>query len=271
MKTITARKKIIKQYRNKRVILPIIISVYLLAALFHICFMKNNDKIAILGFHNVVRDEVKRQEYPYNMWVESESVFRERIAYLYEQGYTTWTMQELYEWKCEKRKKPEKVVVLTFDDGYRSSKDIIAPILKEYGYRGTTFVVGSLVKQADETSIYLSEEDLKDQETMEYYSHTYQMHDHYNNEYAVDHFSKQQLQKDYEQQMSITDCSYVAYPFGHYNTEIISVLEENGVKLAFGYHENRKASKTDHAYTLPRFSVNAYTTMDTMKAMLESE
>ncbi len=271
MKTIPARKNILDRYRNKRVILPIIISVYLIATLFHTCFTRNNDKIAILGFHNVVRDEVKQQEYPYNMWVESESMFRERIAYLYEQGYTTWTMQELYEWKCGKRVKPEKVVVLTFDDGYRSSKEIIAPILKEYGYRGTTFVVGSLVKQADEASTYLSEEDLKDQETMEYYSHTYQLHDHDNHEYAVDRASKQQLQKDYEQQLTITDCSFVAYPFGHYNDEIISVLEENSVKLAFGYHENRKASKTDHAFALPRFSVNAYTTMDTMKAMLESD
>lgn len=249
----------------------IIVAVYLFGTFVQYCMKQECDKIAILGFHNVVSDEVKRTKYPYNMWIEGESAFREKITYLYEQGYQTWTMRELYEWKCGKREKPEKTVVLTFDDGYRASKDIIEPILKEYGYRGTTFVVGSFVGKNKSGYDYLGLDDLNYQETMEYYSHTYQLHYQKDNHYAVDLSTRQELQADFQQQQQITDCSYVAYPYGHYNDTIISVLKENGVKMAFGYHENRKARQDDNFYTMPRFSVNAYTTMDTMKAMLESE
>lgn len=271
MKTIQDQIKKINFLIKKEMLLFIIIAVYLCCTLLHCCMKQEGDKIAILGFHNVVSDEVKYAKYPYNMWIESESSFREKMEYLYKQGYQTWTMQELYEWKCGKREKPEKAVVLTFDDGYRASKDMIAPILKEYGYRGTTFAVGSFAEQNHSTFEYLSPDDLKDQDIMEYYSHTYQLHYQQNNQYAVDLSTRQELQMDFEHQQQITDCSYIAYPYGHYNDNIIAVLKENGVKMAFGYHENRKASRDDDFYTLPRFSVNAYTTMDTLKAMLESE
>lgn len=261
----------LKIYQRMNLLFFTIIAGYLFCTA--ICFgnKQANEQIAILGFHNIVSDQEKQTKYMYNMWVESESRFEQRMAYLYEQGYKTWTMAELYAWKCGKKAKPEKAVVLTFDDGYRSSKEIIAPILKKYGFKGTTFVVGSFVQKENSDSIYLSENDLREQDVMAYYSHTYQLHYQKNHHYAIDFMNQQQLQEDFNQQRNIIDCSYVAYPYGHYNDTVIAVLKENGVKMAFGYHENRKEKQKGDFYTIPRFSVNAYTSMDTMKAMLESE
>ncbi len=253
------------------VIFSIVIG-YLLCTLVHFTIHRQEETIAILGFHDVIKDEDKTQHAPYNMWVESESAFAEKMAYLYEQGYQTWTMQQLYEWKCHQREIEGKVVVLTFDDGYRSSKDIIAPILAKYGFQGTTFVIGANVQEVDDPhSAYLRLTDLQDQSIMAYHSHTYQLHDKSDHEYAMDRCDEEGLQRDFDLEQQIVDCSYVAYPYGYNNDAMINVLKKNRVKLAFGYHENKKAQRDGDFYRIPRFSVNAYTGMDTLKAMLESE
>lgn len=233
------------------------------------------DQIAILGFHNVVKDEEKAAYYANNMWVDSESSFKAKIQYLYEEGYTTWTLEELYEWKQGKREKEGNVVVLTFDDGYYASSALIAPILEQYGYRGATFVVGSYLEGAhtwDGSRLqFLNEQDLQDQHVMQYYSHTYQLHDKEDGKFLIDVRTKEQLIEDFQQQSNITSMEYYAYPYGHANDTIVEVCKENGVKLAFGYNENRKATREDDPYRLPRFAITAYTSLDSLKAMLESD
>lgn len=231
--------------------------------------------IAILGFHDVVSDEVKEKDARFQMWVAGERSFREQMAYLHEQGYQTWSLDDLNAWYHGEKIMTGKTVVLTFDDGYASSANRITPILREYGFQGATFVIGSKVetqKPNDPSAQrYVSREDLAKQNNMRYYSHTYQLHDLLQDGYAIDQKSQTELQADFEAQQQITDCSYVAYPYGHANAAMKEVLKQNHVKLAFGYHENRKARRSDDRYQLPRFSVNAYTTMDTFRTMLESK
>lgn len=233
------------------------------------------DTIAILGFHNVVSDEEKDLYYAGNVWVDDVSSFSEKMDYLYEQGYETWTLDELYAWKQGKKEKEGNVIVLTFDDGYYASSHLIAPILERYGFQATTFVVGSFLAGPhvwDASYIqYMNAQDMEDQSIMSYYSHTYALHDKQDGTFLVDMKTKEELQKDLDLQKTVTSVDYLAYPYGHYNEKMIDVLQENGVKLAFGYNENIKASRMDNAYTLPRFAITSNTSMASFQAMLDSE
>lgn len=257
----------------------VILGCFFLYALFlFVHALPNSSKeegIAILGFHHVVRDEEKQRYYPYNMWVDSEHAFEEKIRYLYEEGYECWSLEELYEWQRGQREINGKTVVLTFDDGYYASSALITPILAKYGYCASTFVIGSMLEEThtwDGSRLqFLSQADMADQTIMRYYSHTYQLHDKQNGEYAIDLADREQLQADLDRQKTVTDCAFIAYPYGHYNDLIMTVLKENHVKMAFGYHENRKATRSDEPYMIPRFSINAFTSMDSFRAMLESE
>ncbi len=230
--------------------------------------------IAVLGFHHVVRDEEKEQFYPHHMWVDSERVFTEKIRYLYEQGYETWSLDDLYEWRMGRKELNGKVVVLTFDDGYYASSHLIAPILKQYGYCASTFVIGSMLEEAhtwDASRIqYLNAQDMEDQSVMRYYSHTYDLHNKQGNHYAID-VDQAQLQADFDAQRLLVDCSYVAYPYGYYNEQMLANMKQNDVLLAFGYHENRKVHMDDDVYQIPRFAVHADTGMDSFRAMLDSK
>ncbi len=236
---------------------------------------EESESIAILGLHDIVRDEVKDSEARFSMWIASESSLRKQLAYLKEQGYKTWSLDDLNAWYEGEKEIDGKVVVLTFDDGYASSATLIEPLLREYGFQGATFVIGSMVedqKPADASlQRFVSKEDMTSSANMQYYSHTYQLHDKNAGQFAIDRKSKADLQADFDVQKQIVDCSYVAYPYGHANALMTEVLKENDVKLAFGYHENRKATRKDDRYQLPRFSVNAYTSMDMFRTMLESK
>lgn len=265
-----------KNLKRKNITFLVIacILIYSLQVVFHITQNDAIEEIAILGFHNVVYDEEKEAYYKTNMWVDSLSAFEEKMRYLYEQGYQTISMDEFYEWKKGNLEVTDKSVVITFDDGYYASSYLIPQILEKYGFCASTFVVGSAIEgdHVWDASVlqYVNLQDMKDSSIMKYYSHTYAMHEKINTNFAFDIVSKQQMQEDFDLQNKIVDTSYFAYPFGYYNDAIIEVLQQNDVRLAFGYNENRKAKRNGDDYTIPRFAITAYTNMEVFKAMLES-
>lgn len=265
-----------KTYQHIQYILIICILLYAVQLAFHVFTStpQRNEQIAILGFHNVVHDDEKERYYKTNMWVESLSSFEEKINYLYEEGYHTITLDELYDWKRGALEIDEKSIVLTFDDGYYASSNIIPEILEKYGFTASTFVVGSAVEGEhtwDASRLqYVNKQDMLDTSIMKYYSHTYAMHGKTEGAFTFDVADEAQMQMDIEMQKEFVDITYFAYPFGYYNDTIIQVLKQNDVKLAFGYNENKKATRAGDHYTIPRFAVTAYTNMEVFKAMLES-
>jgi peptidoglycan/xylan/chitin deacetylase (PgdA/CDA1 family) len=79
-----------------------------------------------------------------------ESDLRSQLAYLKKRGYVGFTITE-----AERRRRegtlPARSVVVTFDDGHASTL-LAAPILEEFGYPGTVFVVTQFVESGEPLS-----------------------------------------------------------------------------------------------------------------------
>ncbi len=73
--------------------------------------------------------------------------FAAQMAYLHSQGYVTVSLYDLMAALALGRPLPQRAVVLTFDDGYRTLMDYAAPALEPYGYTGTVFVITQLMDQ----------------------------------------------------------------------------------------------------------------------------
>ncbi len=71
--------------------------------------------------------------------------FRRNMRLLSENGYTPISFSDMISFAEGKTLLPRKPVVITFDDGYYSNYQYAFPILCEYGYKATIFVIGSLV------------------------------------------------------------------------------------------------------------------------------
>ncbi|HYB44823.1 MAG TPA: polysaccharide deacetylase family protein [Candidatus Methylomirabilis sp.] len=83
----------------------------------------------------------------HNLGVESKgrlllavSKFEEQMRYLKANGYRVISLADFVEFSHLNRQLPQKSVVLTFDDGYKSFKTYAYPILKELGFTATLFV-----------------------------------------------------------------------------------------------------------------------------------
>ena len=66
--------------------------------------------------------------------------FKEQMAYLQDHGYRVIPLADVLAFMRGKGEIPQRSVVLTIDDGYRSVYHIAFPVLKKYGFPATVFI-----------------------------------------------------------------------------------------------------------------------------------
>ena len=71
----------------------------------------------------------------------SPTVFRRQMQFLNENGFRTLTLAELVRSIDSNEAFPDKRVVLTFDDGFENFHSQAFPVLQEYGFDSTVFLV----------------------------------------------------------------------------------------------------------------------------------
>ena len=69
-----------------------------------------------------------------------KNTFKLQMRYLKENGYHVITAEELLAFLEYRQGLPQKSVLITMDDGYRSVYNVAYPILKEYGFPATLFI-----------------------------------------------------------------------------------------------------------------------------------
>lgn len=94
-----------------------------------------NTQVPILMYHHLSEDVT-------NSEMVSPEQFEAQIRALSEAGYTGVSFDELQAYVLRSEPLPEKPVVITFDDGYRSNYTLAYPILQKYGMKATIFAVG---------------------------------------------------------------------------------------------------------------------------------
>jgi peptidoglycan/xylan/chitin deacetylase (PgdA/CDA1 family) len=166
--------------------------------------------------------------------------FENQMKYLYDNGYRTLKMQEVVDFYYNDISIPEKSVLLTFDDMYKSVYKYAYPILKKYNFNAVGFVVLDwLFDEAQEysysQSVCMSKDELREIcDVFEFANHTKALHTRKGEQTTVQTIDKQSFIED------ITICEdfvnakgAFAYPFGGYNEEVIGRLKELGFRLGF--------------------------------------
>ncbi len=74
--------------------------------------------------------------------------FREQVAYLRSAGYTPVSLYQLRDALIQGAPLPERPVILTFDDGYLDHYVHVFPVLRQYNYTATFFIITGLADAA---------------------------------------------------------------------------------------------------------------------------
>jgi len=105
--------------------------------------------------------------------------FRRQMELLKENGFHVITMDQYADFILNKGKIPDNAVLLTFDDGYETFYTYAYPILKEFGYTATNFLIVSSVdnpKKPGSPKLRWDQIKRMRQDGMSFYSHTYDQH-----------------------------------------------------------------------------------------------
>ena len=185
-------------------------------------------KIPIIIYHNF-RTPIPYKEDIYKLFSSQEN-FDENVKTLLDAGYTFITLEDLYKYNNNEIGLPEKVVIITMDDGQVGCYTDAFPVLKKYNVPATIFIVNTLVGTED----YFSWEQAKEM----YDTGLVKIHCHGYNHSEYSSVGKQKLIEDYtkshqeiEQYMGEEVQKIMAYPAGKSSQDTIKWLKEIGFDI----------------------------------------
>jgi peptidoglycan/xylan/chitin deacetylase (PgdA/CDA1 family) len=201
-------------------------------------------------YHRIVPDAEARQVL--NGLLVTPEVFSAELLALHDDGWTTITLGQLAQDMQDGSKPPAKTFVLTFDDGWWDGFAYAAPIMAQYGFVGTFFVISSrgapdFLSPAQMVSLEAAGNEIGDHSVSHYAlaGHTYSV--------------------DYNQICAAADAiaanlghrpSSLAYPIGPYDgTTMAAAAACPGIKIAVSTVEGA-AQSWQTRYATPRVRIS---------------
>lgn len=181
------------------------------------------------------------------------SEFKMEMMALKKAGYYTLSPDEALRVLTANEKPADKIVWVTFDDGYKNAQQAAAPILSELGMKGSFFIITGMVGNEDKmTQESLLE--MKKNPLISLESHTVS---HIDLQYATPNEASRQLteSKTYLDQLLHQNTSVICYPSGRYNDQTGDIATKAGYQLGLTTQPGL-ASRADGLFALHRVRVS---------------
>lgn len=193
--------------------------------------------IVVLNYHRVISPAVSTFE-P-GATVITSDVFNEQMKWLKDNHYTTITASQLAEYMNEPSSFPfgaeDRIVVITFDDGWIDQYDNAFPTLEKYGLVATFNIVASLPDSNDSRYMTWDQVRVLKQAGHEIGSHMEFHLDHPTPEQAYSGIARSK--RIIEEQLGKT-ISTIAWPHGTFNQDMIRRAKEVGFTNAQTIDQN---------------------------------
>ena len=246
------------------ILLAIIIDIFLiLISLKYVWWYPSisNKKTRIMMYHMISDQIVDSKKSGLRV---SEQMFEKHLKYFVENNWKFIKMSDLSEYADD-----EKVVAITFDDGYLDNYKTAFPLLKKYNACATLFLVidrhdndWSVKKNSKHnTGILAKEEKLSDDQIKEMIdSNIFELGGH-----TITHPFLPNLTKD-EKENEMISCKNIleekfdtkitsfAYPFGIYSEEDIKIIRNSSFESAVTTNEG--VASMDSIYELKRIKAS---------------
>ncbi len=221
--------------------------------------------VPILMYHSVEHNDTL-------LSVELES-FKKQMRYLKDNNYQVIKLSDLVNFLKSDSPLPEKIVVLTFDDGFKDNYFNAFPVLKEYNFPATIFLtVGSIGKEVMTSqgifpALGWNEiEEMHDSGLIDFQPHT-MTHP------KLDQITLEEIKSEVIQSKEIIEerlnkeCYFFAPPKGRCGQEIKEILRNEGFEAILTI-ERGFVKKGDNLLGLKRRAVNSTTSFIQFKANL---
>lgn len=253
-----------------------------------------SEKVPILMYHDIRKSGD-------NADIISYENFERQIRFLKEEGYNTVDFNDLYNYVNKGVELPNKPILITFDDGYKSNYNLAYPLLKELNYKATIYPIGFSIgkdkyKDTNEKIIpHFSIDEAREMYEsglIDFGSHSFDMH-------QAEKFEKNKartnamkfedesekefieiLEKDIASENKLInkikdkDVDSFAYPGGYYSDLTAVILSENNIKSTVTTIEGQNyiiKGLPQSLYGLKRFFITDQTTNEDLLNYLNSK
>lgn len=226
-------------------------------------FFRAPKVMPVIYYHDIVE---KGKEF--SLMYTEESVFESHMRWLHEMGYRTYLFSEIPD--MLRRKKNEKAVLITFDDGFRSNYKKVLPIMKKYGHKFNIFLATDYIGQDN----YLTENMIREMQEcglVEFGCHT-KTHCDCNNDFSEENYKKEfieskQIIEDIVER-KVTD---FCFPYGYYNKNIIARLCKDGLYKNIYTSNYTKPTKIDNSVVTGRIGIDTAWSKDVFGKYVEGK
>jgi len=216
-------------------------------------------KIPILLYHHIM--------YNYNpqdalINISPDELTRHLVA-LKNNGYTSITFDDYYDYTQGIRALPDKPIIISFDDGYLSNYEYGYKILKDLGMKATIFVITSTVGATENVSYpHFTWEQAKEMEksgVIDIESHSYS-HKEMGNMDAASIQRELRLSKYLIEENLNKEVTVFAYPYGSFSELTQKLATFAGYKLQCKVGDLGYNTKNSPLNELKRITISGTTT-----------
>jgi len=237
--------------------------------------------IPLLTYHHILRDE-ENTRFRHTLTTTSVRAFSNQMTWLRDMGYTTLSMYQLEGYVRNKMNLPARAVVITFDDGLKSVSRYAYPILKQYGFKATAFIISSRIKAHPQkwepkSLQFMSVSELRGiQDTFDIQSHTHFLHrvDSARHPILLSRSYHNILFDFMRSRRALAQFNphviYLSYPFGGYNATAVKAANDAGFHLAVTTVKG-KVKPGDNPFLLKRLYILRTDSLETMSRLISNQ
>lgn len=224
------------------------------------------DKVVVLMYHHIAESEAGEE-----VTITPER-FRKHLQTLKDNYYQVISIEDYVRFVKEDKPVPPNAVVITFDDGYESFYTYAYPLLKQYHYTATNFVIVHYIDSHYPSLPFLTWNQLVQmkKDGFSFYSHTFDLHQKLKgangqlvpalaNPIWLEGDNRLETQSEYRKR--ITDdlvyanqllqeklgnqLNILCFPYGYYNKTVVEVGNDIGIDFFFTTRDgiNTRADK----------------------------
>ena len=223
--------------------------------------------VPVLCYHHI-RDWVKSDTEDDRAYIVPPAKLEEELKYLKDNGYTGVTARQVWDYYANGAALPSKPVALTFDDNDDNQYSNAVPLLKQYGFTATFFIMTVSLDREN----YMTSDQVKALDTQGFDVEPHTWDHHMVTQYKTDEDWQKQIvgpKKTLEDLLG-HETPLFAYPFGVYDAASAEKIKSYGYEGAFRLRELMD-DKADPLFAIKRYIANSYWTMDQFQQALTGD
>jgi peptidoglycan/xylan/chitin deacetylase (PgdA/CDA1 family) len=187
--------------------------------------------------------------------------FEAQLRYLKQEGYESITLNDLILYLTVGKPLPPKPIVFTFDDGYTDAYTHAYPLLRQFGFVGTFFLISGPIDFNNPEHLSWAEIEEMHAAGMKFEPHSYDHPDMRNRSFDFVVFQILAPKEAIEARTGEL-CRFFAYPSGRYDQFVVDVLRSANYWGAVLTEQGATHTSGD-LFTLHRIRVHGGDDMDT--------